>query len=179
MSLLNDRVCHDEFEITLELPPSVNKLYTKNKWGGVSLTAKARSFRERVKKQMNQHLGHLSRFPVTADRVYLFRIILFFEALENPGWFERWEKDTFVTRGKSKGELKGKRGERKAKTRYKKIDYDNRVKFIQDCVVEAVGIPDDSQIFRGEQEKREDPDNPRAEVLIRVLDSDDFIKERR
>ena len=128
---------------------------------------------------MNQHLGYLSRFPIAQENIYLFRIVLYFESLENPGWFERWTEDTYATRGKTKGELVGRKGERKAKSRYKKIDYDNRVKFIQDCVVEAVGIPDDSQVFRGEQEKREDPDDPRAEVFIKVLDQREFFAERR
>lgn len=122
-------------------------------------------------------LSKLFRFPVYQDTVYGIHIIVYFEKLENPGWFEFWKEDTYFKRGLREGELKGSVGERKAKSRYKEIDYDNRIKFLQDCVVTAIGIPNDAQIFRGTGEKREDPDNPRAMVRIKVLDRSEFFKE--
>ncbi len=119
-------------------------------------------------------------FPVDPETVYGLDIILYFESLENPGWFERWKEDKFYTKDTKdtkhkKGELKHKGGERKAKTRYKILDYDNRIKFLQDSVSKAVGMPNDCQIFGGHQEKREDPSNPRAEVTIRVVERDRFF----
>jgi hypothetical protein len=125
-------------------------------------------------------LGEVSAFPTNPELIYRFHIICYFESLENPGWFEFWDSDVHYTKdskeadprtGKPKhlkGELKHRKGERKATTRYKRIDYDNRIKFLQDCVSSLVGIPDDSQIFVGYQEKRQDPTNPRAEVTITV-----------
>jgi len=182
-----------EVSLTLALPPSTNKLYQKRFGGGMALTAEAKKFREKVKRVVVNHLAQLSRFPVDPETAYEFEVILYFEKVENPGWFEFWTKDAFYTKdikfpkkhtraGKvqfKEGDCKARKGERKAKTRYKKIDYDNRIKFLQDSVVDSIGIPDDSQIFRGKQEKREDPDNPRAEVVIRVTDINQFIQERR
>ena len=159
-----------DFSVCLELPPSTNKLYIKRKGGGVALSMAAKKYKRSVQKVMGEprNVAHLARFPVDPETRYSLRVVLYFPMLENPGWFEFWEKNTYVTRGKHKGELKGRKGERKAKTRYKVVDYDNRIKFMQDCLVEGIGI-NDCQIFHGEQEKREDPDNPRAEVYIKVL----------
>ena len=155
-----------EFKTTLPIPPSANHLYQRRRGGGVTLSKMAHQFREDVKRHIRDFLPELTRFPVTEETVYEVSIVLYFEHLENPGWFER-----FVRGPQS--------GERKAKTRYKTIDYDNRIKFLQDCLVRAIGIPNDSQIFRGMQEKREDPQHPRAEVVVRVRDRSDFFTERR
>jgi hypothetical protein len=119
---------------------------------------------------------HNLGIPIDHETVYQFDLRVYFDSLENPGWFMTWEEDTYVSRGKDKGKLKGKAGERMAKTRYKVIDIDNRVKFLQDCVVKALGIPDDCQIFRGIQEKYEDPENPRAVVRVSVIDRDQFFR---
>lgn len=121
-------------------------------------------------------------FPVNEDLIYRFDLIAYFPALENPLWFEFWEEDKFYTKdilykkGPKKGAiqflngtLKHQKGARKAATRYKRIDYDNRLKFLQDCVSKFVGIPDDSQIFVGLIEKREDLTFPRAEITVTVV----------
>lgn len=175
-----------------ELPPSTNRLYQKRRGGGQALTKEAKRFREGVKALVSDMLPRLLTFPVDQETIYQFDISLFFEKLENPGWFEFWEEDKFYTKdiryrtGPRKGEIqfakdevKALKGERKAESRYKTIDYDNRIKFLQDCVVKAIGIPNDSQIFRGVQEKREDSQYPRAEVVVRVRSRDQFFTERR
>lgn len=153
-----------ELTVILDLPPSTNKLYQKRREGGLALTKAAKKYREHVKNVIGQHIGLLTQFPVDLETIYEFDVTLYLESTQNMGWFER------LTRGPSKGE-------RKAKTRYKRIDYDNRIKFVQDCLVKSIGIPDDSQIFRGVQEKREDKDDPRAVVTIRVLDQDEFFQK--
>lgn len=151
----------------------------------MALTDEAQRFRERVKHVVVNKIGKVMTFPCDPELIYRFDIICYFDSLENPGWFERWDRDAFYTKdskdGKHrKGELKFKRGERKAATRYKRIDYDNRIKFLQDSVSKSIGIPDDSQIFVGYQEKREDPNNPRAEVVVTVeTDVSRFFPERR
>lgn len=168
-----------EIWLVLELPPSTNALYRTVRGGGKALSDKAKDFRERVKRTIVDNLARVSAFPTgDLELVYVMDIFMFFDKLENPGWFETWEKDTFVTRGKHKGDLKGKAGERKAKTRYKEIDYDNRIKFLQDCVVKGLGIPSDSQVFGGWQEKHEDPDNPRTEVRVRLSNRDQFFHKK-
>jgi Holliday junction resolvase RusA-like endonuclease len=156
----------EDITVILDLPPSTNKLYQKRREGGLALTKAAKKYREHVKNVIGQHVGLLSQFPVDLETIYEFDVTLFLEGTENAGWFERF------TKGPSKGQ-------RKAKTRYKRIDYDNRIKFVQDCLVKSIGIPDDSQVFRGVQEKREDSKDPRVEVTIRVLDQDEFFPERR
>lgn len=107
-----------------------------------------------------KNLSRAGSLQTGIETVYTFSITLYFPALENEGWYQT-----------------GKSGEKLAKTRYKRIDYDNRIKFLQDCVSSSLGI-DDSQIFKGVQEKREDPLNSRAEVEIQVADVTDFIRRR-
>ena len=138
------------------------------------MTPAANRLRIRVKHAVVKKIGTVMSFPTDPETIYHFSMVAYFEKLENPGWFEFWKSDKFYTRdtkdGKHlKGELKHRKGERKAKTRYKQIDVDNRIKFLQDCVSKSIGIPDDSQIFVGQQEKREDPDNPRVEVVVSVV----------
>lgn len=106
--------------------------------------------------EVRKQLHILNRFPVNMDTIYEFELRLVLDKVENPGWF----------RTISKGPRKG---ERDAKTRYKKIDVDNRVKFLQDCVSRAIGIPDDAQIFKGGHEKVQGSPQ-RAEVTVRVLE---------
>ena len=106
-------------------------------------------------------MPQILHFPTSPETVYQLDIVLYFETLENPGWFKV-----------------DKAGQREAKTRYKVVDVDNRVKFLQDCVVTALGIPNDCQVFKGTQEKREDTQNPRAEVTVQVIDSQQFLSER-
>lgn len=154
------------FSIELELPPSANHLYQRRRGGGVTLSKLALKFMESVKRDIKDHIPELLRFPVDHETIYQMDIVLYFAALENPGWFEVYSRGSQL-------------GERKAKTRYKVIDYDNRIKFLQDCMVKAIGIPNDCQIFRGTQEKREDRSNPRAEVTIRVRQRSEFFVERR
>ena len=138
----------------------MNQLYQKTKHGGLALKAAAKTYRNDLNRRIAEDMHQLAGFPIDQETVYQLDIILYFEKLENPGWFK-------VKRD----------GERGAKTRYKVIDYDNRIKFLQDSLSKAIGIPDDCQIFGGYQEKREDKNNPRAEVTLRVRDRDYYFKE--
>jgi len=171
--------------LVTDLPPSVNALYQHRRGGKLALTETAYRFRESVKAVVTTNLAKVLTFPTGPEVIYRFDITLYFEQLENPGWFEFWERDVFYQKdskdGKhKKGSLKYKKGERKAVSRYKQIDYDNRIKFLQDCVSKSIGIPNDSQIFVGHQEKREDPRDPRAEVTVTVeKDPSRFFHERR
>lgn len=175
----------DRLELITELPPSTNRLYQRRRGGQIALTEEAQRFRERIKSVVVNKMGRVMSFPIGPDFIYRFDIVCYFDALENPGWFEYWDRDVHYAKdskdGKHrKGELKHKRGERKAVTRYKRIDYDNRIKFLQDCVSKSIGILDDAQIFVGYQEKRQDPNNQRAEVTVTVEhDVSRFFPNRR
>lgn len=133
----------------------MNRLYVRRKGGGVALTKEAHRYREHVKKVVMENLHEVSNLPVDLETQYSFHVTVYFKALENAGWWE-----TF-----SRGE---KKGQRKAATRYKKIDVDNRVKFIQDCVIKSLGIPDDSQVFEGSQRKRVGEEEA-AVVVVEVI----------
>lgn len=56
-----------------------------------------------------------------------------------------------------------------AKSRYKRIDLTNRIKFLEDCLKEVVSI-DDSQTFIAAQEKHHCPENPRVEITYYPVD---------
>lgn len=147
--------------VVTDLPPSTNKLYQRTRGGGLALTKVAKVFRERLRKEIVSHLPQLSGFPLDQETLYRFDVYLYFKTLENIGWHQTH------TKGKDKGK-------RKAATRYKRIDLDNRIKFLQDSVMSSLGV-DDSQVFAGYQEKREDPDNPRAAVELYVVSRERFF----
>lgn len=147
--------------VVTELPPSTNKLYQRTRSGGLALTKEAKAFRERLRKEIIAHLPQLSGFPLDQETIYRFDVYLYLKELENKGWYQ------VCSTGKDKGK-------RKAATRYKRIDVDNRIKFLQDSVMSALGV-DDSQVFAGYQEKREDPTDPRAEVALHVLPEAQFF----
>jgi Endodeoxyribonuclease RusA len=142
------------------------------------LTKEAMAFREKVKGIVVSNLGSVSRLPTDQESVYRIDLDVYIDSLENPGWFEFFEQDTFVTRGPKKGQVVGRQGERKAKTRYKVVDVDNRIKFLQDCVCKSVGIPNDCQVFQVGSTKYEDANNPRVEVTITVLDVNQFFPNK-
>jgi Holliday junction resolvase RusA-like endonuclease len=124
-----------ELVFSFDMPPSMNKLYVRRRGGGVALSDAAHRYREHVKKTVAKSLAQVSQFPAE-DREIIFSVDIEaqFQGLELPGWFERY------TRGKNTGE-------RKAKSRYKRVDADNRIKFAQDCLIKSLGIPDDAQVF--------------------------------
>lgn len=129
-----------KLEFRFPLPPSANRLYARTRNGGVRLTDEAKSYTEEVRGIVMGDLHLLYDFPIDLETVYSLHLIVFLQEVENPGWFQRY------TRGPNKGE-------RKAKSRFKKVDVDNRIKFLQDCLVKAIGIPGDEQIFVGSQRK--------------------------
>ena len=146
---------------TFDMPPSVNKQYVPVRHGkrrSKALSPEAKAHREHVKNVVGQGIHKLAGFPSEDHEVvYQLDIVLWFEKLENPGWFER-----------------DKHGERKAKTRYKVIDVDNRRKFLQDWLCKCVGIPGDEQVFRGIEDKKEGTPE-RVEVTLRVVDRGQFF----
>lgn len=149
-----------ELRLSLPMPPSANKIYRKNKWGGLCLSKEATLYKEKAKGVVSSPdtFPKICNFPTGIETVYGFYMKLYFESVENEGWY-----------------ITDNNGEKRAKTRYKRIDYDNRIKFLQDCVASALGI-DDCQIFKAEQEKRQDHINPRADIVIKVLDINQFLR---
>ena len=145
----SDESFSGEILLVFQLPPSTNRLYQTRRGGaGKALTKEAKTYREHVKATVAANLARL-QVPFDDKSVFSFDLRLYFDSLRNK--------------------------KPPAKNWYKRIDVDNRVKFLQDCVSKSVGIPDDSQIFDGRQRKYEDPEHPRAEVRIRVIPAEQFF----
>lgn len=151
------------------MPPSVNEQYVKRRGKGLALSEVSRRFREHAEAVVADDLDlTMGEFP-TGDKemVYAIRVWLYFDAVENEGWFQT------VSRGKNKGQ-------RKAKDRYKKLDTDNRIKFLKDAVCRAMSIPDDSQIFEDTVTKHrvKEGDQPHCVVQMSVVDPRDYFEVR-
>jgi Holliday junction resolvase RusA-like endonuclease len=140
------------------MPPSINSLYTRARNGMVVVTGEGRAFEVQVKNEVAKQIHNLGTF--NDEDVYGIDIILYFESLVNKGWFE------FYKRGP-------KKGQRKSNSKWKRVDVDNRIKFLQDCVAAAVGMRDDSQIFEGHQRKVEGETG--AWVKIYKVSQRDFL----
>lgn len=110
------------------LPPTSNRIYRK----GTALTDEAREYAERFSLAMVrfQHL-----FLQIDDTAVFGLHLRFFMNLLNPSWNNPAVPPS-----------------RRAKSRYKRIDLDNRIKLLTDCIRDAIDV-DDSQIFAASQEK--------------------------
>jgi Holliday junction resolvase RusA-like endonuclease len=152
-----------EVEFELEMPPSVNHLYVQRRGGkGRALTKEAEAYQSYIKQVVGDNLHLLGGFPLDQEQVYGISITAQFTSLQNPGWFEV--------------NMKGpNKGQRKAKSRYRRIDVDNRIKFVQDCLTKTIGIPDDSQVFADHARKIEGPDE-KLTIRIFVEDPADYLR---
>jgi 1-deoxy-D-xylulose 5-phosphate reductoisomerase len=134
-----------------QLPPSANKIYFR----GTVLTAKARKYAEDFAKHMAQH--HLHEIVLLdKDAVYAFHMHFYFDTLVNATWGDEKLPPS-----------------KRAKSRYKRIDLDNRIKLITDCVRDAIAI-DDCQVFAASQEKHMDPTHERVEIFVQEVRPQDF-----
>ena len=110
-----------EINLTLPLPPSVNKAYVTTRSGRRILSAAGKEYKRVVASKVAEHCA--SRPETVFSEVPLSLSIDLHLATENKGW--------------SKGT---------AKTRYKRIDASNRVKLLEDAFFEVLGV-DDSLVF--------------------------------
>ncbi len=130
-----------------ELPPSSNRIYFR----GTSLTAKARQYAERFAQFMAQkHLPEIMKLDPLA--LYEITLDFYFETVVNSTY-----KNPKVTPAKQ------------AKDRYKRFDLSNRIKLLEDCIRDALGI-DDSYTFELHQRKFHDPLRPRVEIFVNATD---------
>ena len=114
------------------IPPTSNKIYVTN-WRQKTrfLSKEAKAFKTKFSEEVvAKYLPWLSQMEDAAsnpDVRYSVEAWLFLDrwSIENKGWFS--EKRT-------------------AKTRYKKMDTGNRLKLLNDCVSNALGV-DDSHFF--------------------------------
>ena len=118
-----------------------------------------------------------SQLPPTSNKIYFKGTILRTEARKYAEWFaaEARRYLPLISQMNDQGifalhlrfYMTLLNASKTAKDRYKKIDLSNRVKLIEDCVRDAIGI-DDSHTFRATQEKRHEPDESKHRVLVWV-----------
>ena len=111
------------------------------------------------------------------DQWLLVSYYFFFDSLVNASFLERHKTSLPERPGKRKGKKvtlpEQVAGTRKSGERFKRLDASNRLKLIEDGLSEALGV-DDSRFQMGSVLKYMDPDNPRTEVLIEVVNPMDF-----
>lgn len=138
--------------ITVELPPSDNKLYWVNQWGKFVLSTLGRNYKriicDVIARTLSSSIGKGDDFR--QDIPYELFIALYFEKLEYPNW------------------------EQAKKSRFLKIDTGNRQKLVIDSIMEAIGI-DDRHIFQELIKKSVDQNQPRIEILLREKPEDSEI----
>lgn len=129
-----------------ELPPTSNKIYFR----GTILTKVAREYAERFSYHVTrEHLAAISQMDQNA--LYELHLHFYFETVLNETYNNPKVKPS-----------------KRAKTRYKKFDLNNRIKLIEDCIRDALGI-DDSHTFESHHKKMQDPLRPRVEVYVNAV----------
>jgi Holliday junction resolvase RusA-like endonuclease len=130
-----------------ELPPTSNKIYFR----GTSLTTRAREYAEKFAHFMvKNHLHEIN--TMNAEGIYEISLDFYFDSVVN---------QTFRN--------PAVKGPKQAQDRYKKFDLSNRIKLLEDCVRDALGI-DDSHTFEMHQRKLHDPLRPRVEIFVNETD---------
>lgn len=141
------------------LPPSVNKAYfeqvvlkqmgKKSKLVPVrTLTTEGRAYKKEVVAHIVQNHG-LEMHWVKPNMPLGLAIRVHFPQVENSGW----PKD--------------------AQSRYKKVDATNRVKLLEDAVVQALGV-DDSQFMQASVTKV--PGAELTEVWVWSMENDAYVR---
>lgn len=127
------------------IPPSANNAYATVR-GRKILTKEGRKYITETKTHFAERFPKEMRF-FRVNVPYLVVVRMFFEAVENKGWFT---------------------GE--AETRYKRIDLSNRLKLLEDCLKDAAGI-DDSQHLRIILDKQQGKE--RTEIWVWDLEDEE------
>jgi len=134
--------------LTLPLPPTDNHIYTtlRGRRGRI-LTAEAKSYKTLVASRVADLAAH-SSIQLRTDVPYAISISAYFPVIENVNW--------------SKGITR---------SRYRKVDTQNRQKLLVDGLMTAIGV-DDSHLFHIRKLKFVDPNDPRVEITLVELDED-------
>jgi Holliday junction resolvase RusA-like endonuclease len=102
------------------VPPSTNHAYGQ-RHGKRFLTKEGKAYKTETKAHLVREYG--LNISTKKDVPYALSVVCYFTELQHKGWPETVD------------------------TRYKKLDASNRVKLLEDALVEALGI-DDSQFFQ-------------------------------
>ena len=128
----------------------------------------AKKYREHVKSVVSKNLAAAAVVSEDNSVIYKLDFTFFMHELEQQKYFE------FKTRGKAAGE-------RRAKLRYKRVDTDNRLKFLQDWLCKCLGMEDDSLVFSVSGEKvslaRDDPRSEYVKVIVAQADRSRHLGE--
>lgn len=123
--------------VVVAMPPSGNKLYYNKPHGGRGITTAGKAWRDRALAVIHDETNMaLQRGWSPADR-YVVRLTYHFKEIENRGWYEFYKQDSRP--GVKKPH---KAGDRKAESRWKAQDVDNRLKATLDMLKIALGVDD-------------------------------------
>lgn len=125
------------------LPPSLNEAYSTFR-GRRTLSAKGASYKQLTTLEL-QRAYPAQVCLIRKDMPYRVEVNLFFDTMLNKGW------------------------PKTAKTRYKRLDADNRLKLLLDALSEAVGI-DDAQFLEVSVTKGELPQGQQHRVVVRIIE---------
>lgn len=133
--------------IRLDVPfmvPSMNNLYFNNPKGGRTLKTTGQKLQNEIIAHLVQSYPAELRFFLP-DTPYLIYYRVYFEAIEN----------------------------KSGKTRYKKVDVTNRLKFIEDCLKDAGGIDDSSFLLSLVEKRLASPGQEKVEIFAWNLEQED------
>ncbi len=143
----------EPFVVIHELPPSSNKIYVNKRGGGRFMTKEAASFKTRMITQI-QVSSMVKIMQLDRGLIYQVWYAFFFP------------KDELLNISFGSGKKDA------AKTRYKRMDVENRLKLVSDALATAIGI-DDCQFFEGGHSKMCDSlvgGQPQVQIFLTPMD---------
>jgi len=143
-----------EFSIP-EIPPSVNKIYTRTRSGGQAISKEGRRYVNVVREAMRPLMPEIAQLPDRVDTVFLLELNVRFPCLVNM---------SFIT---------GK-GKKKARDWLKDIDDDNRVKFARDCIFGTLAFCDKHVVETHVCKRQGGPAGVGIDVRLTTVDPQDY-----
>jgi Holliday junction resolvase RusA-like endonuclease len=138
----------DQSRITFylpDLPPSVNRLYVPNGFGGKRLSTAGKAWRARALLDLTKQCMFASAGVLDTEKAYVLELTFLFEPLINKGW------------------------PKTAKTRFRKKDASNYVKLLEDCVSCATGVDDSNTVMQVVAKEEYAPGRFKDDARIRIV----------
>lgn len=138
------------------IPPSLNATYKVGKWGSFYKDEKAVAFKEDFISWAKEHwFEEINKVKRDTYDVFHLHINFYFHKADLIN--ERYGKD------------------KRIKSPYKRLDLDNRIKTLQDCLSGVLGI-DDTRIFSLSCNKLVDRDE-RIEIYLEKVSISDYVEQ--
>lgn len=139
------------------IPPSINSSYKVGKWGSFYKDKQSVAYKEEfICWAKDNWFEEINKFNASPYDIFFLHIDFYFKKIDIIN--EKYGTD------------------KRVKSPYKRLDLDNRIKVLQDCLSGVLGV-DDSKIFSLSCNKMVD-DEERLEIYLEKVNISDYVNQK-